>query len=368
MTYSLKGYLHDKVLFLIIGLVALFLIDGALLTSTFPVESIAFVSTVFLGAEILVIAYDYQHRRRFYNELMQSSSQLDKGYLIADVLDAPDFMEGRLAYAALAKAGKDMADEVAQYRAAVVGHRDYVEAWVHEIKTPLAAASLIVENGTGGIDPTVRSDLTVELERIDAHVEQALYFARSTDVSNDYLIKRIGLLEIVHATLHKNARLLIAAGFMPTIDMEDIDVYTDAKWMGFILGQVIANAVRYRQTNSHGLECCGDIEHTIDFRARMTTVGRDAHRVVLQVRDNGMGINEADLPRVFEKGFTGDNGRTRAKSTGMGLFLCKTLCDAMGVGITVTSDPGCGTTVSFTFPQSEYYTGVLGSETSHHEE
>ncbi len=366
--YTLKGYLHDKALFLLIGLVALLLIDGALTTSAFPVEAITFVSIVFLGAMVLTLAYDHQHRRRFYNELMRSSSQLPKGYLVADVLDIPDFTEGRLAYEALAKAGKDMADEVATYRLAANAHRDYVEAWVHEVKTPLAAATLIVENGIGGIDPSVRADLTAELERIDGYVEQALYFARSTDVSNDYLIKRVDLLDIVHAALRRNARLLIAAGFTPVIALQDTIVYADSKWMGFILGQVIANAVRYRQSGSRTPGACDDGGHSIEFSSHAVETGRDVREVVLQVHDDGVGIAAGDLPRVFDKGFTGDNGRVRAKSTGMGLFLCKTLCDAMGVGIAATSEPGAGTVISFTFPQSGYHTGVLEKGPFPHEE
>ena len=211
-----------------------------------------------------------------------------------------------------------------------------MEAWVHEVKTPIAAGRLALENAPGPL----ADSLEEALFQIEGYVEQALYYARSGAVERDYLVRPVPLREAAANAVKRFARPLIAAGF--SIDLEGLDAvaYADSKWVEFMLGQLIANAVKYRGPSPR-----------LTFTQRV-----EEQAVVLTVADNGKGIPAADLPRVWEKGFTGENGRALAtRSTGLGLYLCKKLCGRLGVGLSIRSAVGEGTAVSFTFPKGRFY-------------
>ena len=249
---------------------------------------------------------------------------LDEKYYISEVMDSPSFTEGRLMEEALRIAGKSMNDEIAAERKANREYREYVELWVHEIKTPISAAMLTCENqGYLGV--------SLELGRIERFVEQALFYARSSSVEKDYVIKQIDLGKLIGELLKKNAASLIANG----IKVEPCahgKVYSDSKWLLFILQQLLDNAVKYKA-------------QTICFSFKDKT---------LTVKDHGIGIPSQDLPRIFERGFTGENGRITAKSTGMGLYLCKEMCGKLGLSISAASQNG--SEFSITFPENSYVT------------
>lgn len=284
-------------------------------------------------AQTLALAIEYGQRRRFYGEIERSMEKLDKKYLISEVMPAPGFEEGRILAEITREADKSMCDEVAFHKRASQEYREYIETWVHEIKTPISSARLMLENDGGGNAKTFSRELT----RIENYVEQALYYSRSGSVEKDYRIRKTSLKELVSSALKKNAELLIEAGAVIRTDGLDKTVYTDAKWTDFMLGQVLMNAVKYRS---------GPLEISI--------VGENAgSAATLTISDNGSGIPVADVPHVFDKGFTGENGRRGAKSTGLGLYLCKKLCDKMGLGLKFAAKPGAGARVSFGFPASE---------------
>ena len=154
------------------------------------------------------------------------------------------------------------------------------------------------------------SSVKEELSRIDGYVEQALYYARSTNLEKDYMIRKIRLDELIKGTLKKYSKQLISAKATPHFDNLSQIVYGDSKWLEFILGQLIANSIKYKkETLTLTFFACEEQDH-----------------VLLYVSDDGIGIPESELPRIFEKGFTGTNGRSYAKSTGVGLYLCRQLC------------------------------------------
>ena len=222
-------------------------------------------------------------------------------------------------------------------------HREYVETWVHEIKTPLAAARLIIDNEDG----RVPRSLTTELDRVDALVEQAWFFARSSCVEKDFRIRSCEASALVRDALKSRAAALVSARMTVSMEgLEGVTVFADAKWVVFVLGQLIDNAVRYR---------CTDGACRIDFSASREDEGRADERVVLKVRDNGCGVSAADRGRVWEKGFTGSNGRTHAKSTGIGLYLVRNLCQQMGIATSLSSVEGQWTCVSLTFPANRMH-------------
>ena len=304
---------------------------------------IVYIEIVLLSALILMLALDFLKRRRFYAKLNDSLKGLEERHLIAEVINRPDFYEGELTYEALKSAGKSMNDSIASYRIASEEYREYIETWVHQIKTPMAAIELIIENNPGATTESLIS----ELSRIENHVEQALYYSRSTNVERDYIIRTVKLEDIVKAAIRRRSRLLIDNHVTPVFSNLDFLVAADAKWLDFILGQMLGNSVKYRRQDERSAQ--------IQLSASCLDKGLSTQRVILEIADNGIGIPSFDLGRVFDRGFTGENGRVYAKSTGIGLFLCQRLCEKMALEISLTSKIGEGTTVRITFPRNEMY-------------
>lgn len=281
-------------------------------------------------AVLLPVSVEYARKRSYYGRLLRSVDMLDRKSLLCEVLDEPDFLEGQILYRVLKECNKSMNDEIATYRHQEEEYREYIEAWMHEVKTPLAAAKLTLENDTGSVPASVSDDL----RRIEDYLEQALFYARSGSVEKDYLIRPVSLRELVNASVRRNAKDMIASKIGLTLENLDFIVLTDVKWTDFILNQILVNAIKYRSASP-----------SIRLYAKQEKNG-----VSLLIEDNGIGIRQADLPRVFDRGFTGETGRKFSKATGLGLYLSKRLCDKIGLGISVFSIEGEGTTVHLIFP------------------
>ena len=224
--------------------------------------------------------------------------------------------------------GKSMLEQVGEVERERLEYKEYIEQWIHEIKTPITAMKLLCENHR--MDWT--KELLLELEKTNRFTEQALYYARSEHTEKDYSVREMVLSQVVHGAIADNKYLLLQSGMRLEVEEMQDTVYSDEKWVRFILNQLIANAVKYR---------------TEQPVLRISTHKRQ-DQVVLVVEDNGIGIAASDLPRIFEKGFTGQNGRMVQQSTGIGLYLCKRLCEKLGIGITAESSEH-GTVVSLSF-------------------
>lgn len=259
----------------------------------------------------------FRARRRELEKLLQETYALKQRYLIAEVMKEPRRADDKVFYQMLRLAQRSMLEEVEEVHRQQLEYQEYVEQWVHEIKTPLTAMKLLCENQPG---PSSRPMLA-ELEKTRRCTEQALYYARSAHTQADYTVHEVPLSAIVHATIGDNKYLLREKNVALCLDGLELTVYTDEKWVRFILGQLIANAVQY----------C-NAQPTLSFYAR-----REESQIRLTIQDNGLGIPEEELPRVFDKGFTGRNGRLRSGATGLGLYLCKQLCTKLGIGLTLSS-------------------------------
>lgn len=298
-------------------------------------------------------------------ELENIMDGLDEKYLFAECISRGGSVYERRLLELFRKAGWAMIGAVSDARAAQQEYREYVESWVHEIKTPIAAAGLICHNG----DPVTRRKLSAELAQIESHVERALFYARAESPEKDFMIRRILLSEIVEEAVDRHRALLIQSGIRVDIygmarDSADDTaegmgpvVYTDDKWAVFILGQLLQNAVRYRREVS-GSSAVGESIPESGQRSEQAegtpvielSAKRLGKQVQLAVCDNGIGIPAHELPRVFDRGFTGSNGRIRGGSTGMGLYLCRRLADCLEIGLQIASKEGEGTAVTLTFP------------------
>ena len=199
---------------------------------------------------------------------------------------------------------------------------DYYTAWVHQIKAPIAVMQLILQ----GTDTEENQELLYELFRIEQYTEMVLSYFRLDSSSNDLVIKEYDLDPIIKQSIRKYASQFIRKRIRMIYSGTDLKVLTDEKWLGFILEQLLSNAVKYTKEGSVTI-----------------TVSEES---VLTVSDTGMGIAAEDLPRIFEKGYTGYNGRADKKSTGLGLYLCKQAADKLAHSLEVRSSIGKGTEVS----------------------
>lgn len=206
-----------------------------------------------------------------------------------------------------------------------------------KLKSQLQAGKMVIENNKNEVTKSIGE----ELEKIENYIEQALFYARSNTVEKDYYIKKIGLQEIVNDSIKKNKNLLIPEKTILNLHDLDYEVNTDSKWMSFILNQILQNSVKYKKQN-HNLE--------LEISAK-----QGKQNIILTLKDNGIGIKKGEITRVFEKGFTGTNGRKIGKkSTGIGLYLCKKLCDKLGLGLELNSIEGEGTEVRIVFPMGDF--------------
>lgn len=197
---------------------------------------------------------------------------------------------------------------------------DYYTTWVHQIKTPIAAMKMILQ----GNDTNENKELLSELFRIEQYVEMVLSYFRLDSISNDFVFGQFSLDKIIKQSVRKYASSFVRKRIGLIYDGTEKIILTDEKWLGFIIEQLLSNAIKYTDR--------GNVRITIEDN-------------FLCISDTGIGITSSDLPRIFEKGYSGYNGRENTKSTGLGLFLCKKAADKLSHGIFVESKVGTGTTV-----------------------
>ena len=203
---------------------------------------------------------------------------------------------------------------------------------VNRVRKKLEAAGLILENHPSEITRAMDE----EMQQINYYLEQALYYARSNSVEKDYLVKELSLKEVVENAVKANAKSLIGNKIKIKIENLDQKIFSDEKWVLFILNQVISNAIKYKKE-----------EAEISFCARC-----EKNEILLEIRDNGIGISPKDLPRITDKGYTGTTGRNYQKSTGMGLYLCKKLCSKLQLSFYIESKEEEYTKVTIGFPRN----------------
>ena len=327
---SIINYLKEKSIQIILVLLSYVISTGILYLFDVKSAIIIFIWGILLFCYISGLCFDYYRMKRFYGELLLIFQNLDEKTYITDIVEAPHFFSGQVFYQILKESTKVMNDNIASFKISQRNYHDYIELWVHEIKTPITAINLIIANNKSPISHQIQS----EIDRIEGYVEQTLYYARSNTLYKDYQIETIPLSSIVNSTIKSCSMSIIRThGKIQMKDLE-LDVTTDPKWITFILKQLIDNAIKYRSDNL-----------IISFYTRQVVSG-----TILHVHDNGIGIPPEDISRVFDRGFTGQHGRSYMKSTGMGLYLCKILCKKLGLDIIVQFSEPSGTTMMIFFP------------------
>lgn len=306
---KLSNFIYSAVLFLIIN-IYLFSLNSIKNLSDLIYLDILII-TIFIGFTIL----DYRKMKDRYSsimELIEDEKDIDS-YCIDD-----NFLEGKIINYIIDYKDKKLEDETKECENQLKDMEEYISRWVHEIKLPLSAMKIILDRDSDDMISSIEN----ELEKMNFLVNSVMYGSRATASAEDIFIKEENLKDIVRTAVKSNSFFLIKNNISPKLGDLDFKVYTDKKWIIYVLGQLINNSIKYSKEN-------GVIEFSAEDKGEF---------IELKIRDNGIGINEEDLERVFNKGFTGSNGRNSVyKSTGMGLYFSKKIIDKLNHSIEVES-------------------------------
>lgn len=334
---NLKNFLKDKIIMIALLLFAIITIETFLIPYPFGKFIKIYAPVIILSVYIISLIIEYINKKTFYSNLLDTVNELDEKYLVAEIIKTPNFMEGKILKEVLEQVNKSMIENVNEYKYKQEDYKDYIELWIHEIKIPIATSKMIIENNKNAITKSINE----ELDKVENYIEQTLFYARSNTVEKDYYIKKVKLSEIVNESIKKNKSVLIHEKIVINIHDIEVEVNTDNKWIVFILNQIIQNSVKYKKQ---------DTKLELEIYAKV-----NAENVILYIKDNGIGIKKGEITRVFEKGFTGTNGRiANKKSTGIGLYLCKNLCNKLGIAIELNSIQDEGTEIRLVFPKNSY--------------
>ncbi len=331
-----KDYLKDKIIYIRLLVFAIITIEILLIPYDIHVFIRIYTALIIIIAFLIGFLLEYYSKKKFYETIKSRIEELEEKYLVMEVLPKTNFTEATILENIIKDTGKSMIENVNKYKYMQEDYKDFIELWIHEIKIPIATSKMIIENNKNEITESINE----EMDKIDNYTEQALFYARSNTVEKDYIIRKNALKEIVNASILKNKNQLIQNNISINIKTLNQIVYTDSKWCIFIISQIIQNSIKYTKNENKQVEIFGE---------------EKKENIILHIRDNGIGIKESEISRVFEKGFTGENGRiTGKKSTGIGLYLCKKLCEKLCIGIELNSEKNIGTEVRLIFPKNSF--------------
>ena len=333
---NFKLFLKEKAITILLLLFGIITIEIFLMAYNVGLFIKIYIPHIIMGLYVVSIAIEYFKKKKFYDNLSNMLEELEEEYLITEIINTPDFLEGKLLKNTIETIDKSMLENVNKYKYMTEDYKEYIELWIHEIKIPIATSKMVIENNKNEVTKSIDE----ELDKVENYIEQALFYARSNTVEKDYYIRKVVLKEIVNESIKKNKSSLIQEKISIDIHDLDIEVNTENKWIVFILNQIIQNSIKYRRKENSAIEIYAN---------------QEKENVILYIKDNGIGIKQGEITRVFEKGFTGTNGRlSNKKSTGIGLYLCKKLCNKLGIGIELNSVQNEETEVRLVFPQSSY--------------
>ncbi|REK75654.1 sensor histidine kinase [Paenibacillus paeoniae] len=273
------------------------------------------------------LVYRYASHRSFYAMLGSRAGKPEETIEVSGAAPLPTALNGLLAsqYRSL----DELRMSAERNREA---HVTFMNRWVHQMKTPLSVLELMLQEEGDERSASMRE----ETDRLRKGLEMVLYMSRLETFEQDFAVERIGLRELTNEVILNNRRLFIRSGVFPEMKADnDLEVHADRKWLFFIIEQLIYNAVKYSEPGS-GCKV-------------VIAAFRDKRGTLLEIRDQGAGIPSSDMMRIFQPYFTGENGRRFKESTGMGLYLVKSVMDRMGYRIEAESKVGEGTVMRLVF-------------------
>ena len=331
------SFLKDRLYSIIIALFCYFIILLVLLAYKSDKAIVIAITIILLVTYILLFLTDFFRKKKFYTDLLTNIENLDKAYLVLETLNRPEFYEGELLCQALYEIDKSMNENVRIEKEQLLDNKEYIEMWIHEVKRPLASLVLTLNNQKNILDRKTKNIL----KRLEDYVDQVLYYVRSENAEKDYFIKEVDLSKVIKNVGIKNMDDLLDNKVEFIVDKTNYKVFTDSKWLEFILNQIINNSIKYKRN--------------IDNSYIKIYVKDNLDTTVLIIEDNGIGIKTSDIRQVFDKTFTGTNGREKTTSTGMGLYIAKNLCKKLGHKIEIESKENEYTRVFITFAKNKFY-------------
>ncbi|KMN46710.1 sensor histidine kinase [Bacillus sp. LK2] len=285
--------------------------------------------SVFLGVCLLIgyLAFRYFSHRRLYNKLSTPSKTLHES--IQEMDSAPlsvaiqDVLETQYNY---------YQQQLKTWEYKQKEHLTFINQWVHQMKTPLSVIELITQEEDGESFESIAE----EIDRMKYGLEMVLYMERLETFEQDFYVERVSLQDIVQEVVRENKLLFIRSYVYPEVKVNpNLIVETDRKWLRFVINQVLSNAIKYSAGSRKNVT--------------MATF-EEGRSIILEIQDHGVGIPKEDLPRVFRPFYTGENGRKFKESTGMGLYLVKSIIEKMDHDIEIESEVGKGTKIRIIFP------------------
>ena len=321
----LKSYLKKNVKVYILFVVFILIFFIMFYLYNLPLEALIYTGSFCFLVGLIASFSDYTNYRESYKKLKFLEENI-----LNDLEALPKSLDIRIDYyhKIIEKLYEELEKLTQENRQKNTDMVDYYSMWVHQIKTPIAAMNFLLDNEE--VDQKI---LQQELFKIERYVEMVLTYIRLDSTSSDYVITKINLDEVVKDSVKKYAIIFINKKIKLNYVSHETIVISDKKWLSFAIEQMLGNSVKYSSAG-------GEI-----------TIETCENKLVIE--DNGIGIKEEDLPRIFEKGFTGFNGRYEKKSSGLGLYLCKKTLDKLGHHIEISSKVGEGTRVEITFPKED---------------
>ena len=321
----LKSYLKKNIKVYILFIVFIFIFFIMFYLYNLPLEALIYTGSFCFLAALIASFSDYANYKESYKKL----NFLEQN-ILNDLEALPKSLDIRIDYyhKIIEKLYDELEKLTQENRQKNTDMVDYYSMWVHQIKTPIAAMNFLLDNEE--VDQKI---LQQELFKIERYVEMVLTYIRLDSISSDYVITKINLDEVVKDSVKKYATIFINKKIKLNYVSHETMVISDKKWLSFAFEQILGNGVKYSSAGG---------EITIE-----------TYENKLVIEDNGIGIKEEDLPRIFEKGFTGFNGRYEKKSSGLGLYLCKKTLDKLGHHIEISSKVGEGTRIEITFPKED---------------
>ncbi|MCI6932360.1 MAG: sensor histidine kinase [Tenericutes bacterium] len=332
-----NSFLKDRLYSIVTALFCYFIILLVLLAYKSDKAIVIAITIILLVTYILLFLTDFFRKQKFYTDLLTNIDNLDKAYLVLETLNRPEFYEGELLCQALYEIDKSMNENVRIEKEQLLDNKEYIEMWIHEVKRPLASLVLTLNNQKNILDRKTKNIL----KRLEDYVDQVLYYVRSENAEKDYFIKEVDLSKVIKNVGIKNMDDLLDNKVEFIVDKTNYKVFTDSKWLEFILNQIINNSIKYKRN--------------IDNSYIKIYVKDNLDTTVLIIEDNGIGIKSSDIRQVFDKTFTGTNGREKTTSTGMGLYIAKNLCKKLGHKIEIESKENEYTRVFITFAKNKFY-------------
>lgn len=329
-TRIIKAYIRERlkalisyvlIVAIILGVAKLYQYEDSLANMSYAVILIAFFGAVY-GI------WDYlQYRKRCMILINAIPKDGERSLCLPEAVSLTDKLYQEL----ISVIEKEEKELVSEYDEKKQDMKDYYTMWTHQIKTPISALRLLIQDDKKQFE---------ELFKIEQYAEMALHYARLDSFSSDLAFQRQDVYEMIKSAVKKN--YIFFTGKMLSFHLEEfsIQAITDGKWLTFVIEQILSNALKY--TSEGGISIYGLNEERKETNA-------EASYIVIE--DTGIGIRKEDLPRIFERGFTGYNGRLDKKSTGIGLYLCKQIMDKLSHTMQIESEVGKGTKVTLGFVQ-----------------